>query len=87
VIQAPDVEIVDFKNRFDVIFEYNDKIVDIMRRFQGKFNHGPPKRWEFPLHRKKDLVDEIRLSGFTVDDSHFTLGSCIMKQKDERIHR
>jgi hypothetical protein len=74
-----DVEFVDFKTHFDVIFEYNPKIVRVMRLFRGQYLPGPPKRWRFPIIRKPYLASELRLSGFTVDDSHFTLEDCVKK--------
>lgn len=78
-MNKPDIEFVEFKNHFDVIFEYNSKIVRIMHRFRGRYKPGPPIRWEFPLHRRNVLAEELRLNGFTVDDSHFTLGDCVKK--------
>ena len=74
-----DIEFVDFKTHFDVIFEYNPKIVRVMRLFRGKYIPGPPKRWRFPLHRKEYLASELRLNGFTVDDSRFTIAECLKK--------
>ena len=72
-----DIEFVEFKNHFDVVFEYDPKIVTIMQRFRGKYTPGPPKRWAFPLHRRNLLAEELRMNSFTVDDSHFTLGDCV----------
>lgn len=79
-MDEPNIEFVDFKNYFDVIFEYDAKIVRIMQRFRGRYIPGPPKRWQFPLELKSSIADELRLNGFTVDDSRFTLGDCVKEK-------
>jgi hypothetical protein len=79
--KKPDIEFNDFVDHFEAVFEYSHKIVRIMQRFRGRYNPGPPKRWSFPLELKVSLAEELRLNGFTVDDSHFTLGDCVKVKK------
>jgi hypothetical protein len=80
-LETKDIEFVVFKDHFDVIFEYDAKIVCIMQRFRGRYILGPPKRWRFPLELKSFIAEELRLSGFRVDDSHLTLDDCIKVKK------
>lgn len=76
-----EIEFIEFKNRFEVLFIYNPDIVKVMRRFRGRYIPGPPIRWAFPLERKEALAKELRELGYSVDDSHFTLANCIKKEK------
>ena len=53
-------EINQYKNRIEVIMEYNKKIIDEFKYIEGRNYNSITKTWNFPLEELKQVIDVLK---------------------------
>ncbi len=54
------------KNIVEVYFEYDDRLVNLMRRLKGRYRKTPFKHWEFLQSKEQEVIDTIRKARYKV---------------------
>jgi len=47
-------------------FDYDPKIVTVMRRYKGWFRSSPTRHWQFKPEMEKEVINELKAKGYRV---------------------
>jgi len=64
--KSKEVSVVRVGNHIEVHFEYDPKIVSVMRTYKGWYRGQPVKHWQFKPHMETEIIEALKKKGFFV---------------------